>query len=346
MADNDLVIIGSYCEANACGLTVYEFDSRNGDHKLLYSVPVANASFLTVSSDNIIYALTESDTESSLITSFRANRNGYDIIGTRNVGANSPCYIAITPDGRFIVTANYGDGTAAIFPICENGEAGECCMRIHFKGSGPFERRQSSSRAHCISFTPDNKFMLVTDLGGDSINGFRLIEGDEVPVKPTPDFVVRLVPGSGPRHIVFNKTGDIAYMINEISDTVTVLEYDGYRFNPIQYIAADNSMAHGAGDIKLSEDGSMLYASLRLKNDGIASFRIDSTNGKLTYLKHTPTGIHPRNIHITPDGKRMLVACRDSNCVEVYSIEGENLELINTISRERAVFVTTLPKDY
>ena len=63
----------------------------------------------------------------------------------------------------------------------------------------------------------------------------------------------------------------------------------------IQTIAADTVNAQGSGDIHISPDGKYLYASNRLKADGIAIFKVDKTNGTLTKIGYQLTGIHPRN---------------------------------------------------
>ena len=76
--------------------------------------------------------------------------------------------------------------------------------------------------------------------------------------------------------------------------------------------------AKGSGDIHISPDGKFLYASNRLKADGLAIFSIHPENGMLTKVGYQLTGIHPRNFIITPNGKYLLVACRDSNEIQIY----------------------------
>ena len=76
--------------------------------------------------------------------------------------------------------------------------------------------------------------------------------------------------------------------------------------------------AKGSGDIHISPDGKFLYASNRLKADGLAIFSIHPENGMLTKVGYQLTGIHPRNFIITPNGKYLLVACRDSNVIQIY----------------------------
>ena len=54
--------------------------------------------------------------------------------------------------------------------------------------------------------------------------------------------------------------------------------------------------AKGSGDIHISPDGKFLYASNRLKADGIAIFSINQEEGTLTKTGYQLTGIHPRNL--------------------------------------------------
>ena len=74
----------------------------------------------------------------------------------------------------------------------------------------------------------------------------------------------------------------------------------------------------------ITPDGRFLYASNRLKGDGIAIFSIDPANGQLTKVGYQLTGVHPRNFVITPNGKFLLCACRDSNVVQVYEIDKQS----------------------
>lgn len=85
-----------------------------------------------------------------------------------------------------------------------------------------------------------------------------------------------------------------------------------------------------------------LYASNRLKEDGISIFSIDSESGLITKVGYQRTGIHPRNFAITPNGRYLLCACRDSNEVQIYSIDSESGMLAptgNVIKMPQPVFV-------
>ncbi len=88
-----------------------------------------------------------------------------------------------------------------------------------------------------------------------------------------------------------------------------------------QVIQADTVGARGSADIHVSPDGRYLYASNRLQADGIAIFAIDQDEGTLTKVGYQPTARHPRNFVITPNGKYLLVASRDENRIQVFSVD-------------------------
>ena len=99
--------------------------------------------------------------------------------------------------------------------------------------------------------------------------------------------------------------------------------------------------ARGAADIHLSPDGKYLYASLRLRGDGVVVFSV-ALDGTLTYSGFQATGPHPRNFNITPNGKYLLVACRDNNSIEIYARDPATGLLSDTSRRipvEHPVFV-------
>jgi 6-phosphogluconolactonase (cycloisomerase 2 family) len=45
---------------------------------------------------------------------------------------------------------------------------------------------------------------------------------------------------------------------------------------------------------------------------------VNHEDGTLTKVGFQPTGIHPRNFGITPNGELLLCACRDSNKVQIF----------------------------
>jgi 6-phosphogluconolactonase (cycloisomerase 2 family) len=120
------------------------------------------------------------------------------------------------------------------------------------------------------------------------------------------------------------------YVINELSGSVVGFHYDKGELTEFQTIQADTLEGRASADIGISPNGKFLYASNRNKGDGIAVFSINETDGKLTKTGYQPTGRHPRNFVITPNGKYLLVASKDSSLIEVFEIDEHTGALKNT----------------
>lgn len=322
---NDLtMLVGTYTSGNSKGIYTYRFNEETGKATLLDSAEVANPSYLTLSEDNkFVYSVNETSKDQAAVSAFAFDKDkgSLRLLNTEKTMGADPCYL-IT-DGNNVITANYSGGSITVFPIAKDGFLLPAADIIKFKGSGSVEDRQEQAHLHCVRITPDGKYLLADDLGTDRIYKFNINQNTHIDnkeaflTKGTPE-AFKVAPGSGPRHLVFSNDGKFAYLINEIGGTVIAFQYADGMLNEIQTIAADTVGAQGSGDIHISPDGKFLYASNRLKADGIAIFKIHPTDGTLTKAGYQPTGIHPRNFIITPNGKYLLVACRDDNVIQTY----------------------------
>lgn len=325
ITESDLtMLVGTYTSGNSKGIYTYRFNEETGKSTLLDSVEVANPSYLTLSEDNkFVYSVNEASKDQAAVSAFAFDKDkgSLRLLNTEKTMGADPCYL-IT-DGNNVITANYSGGSITVFPIAKDGFLLPAADIIKFKGSGPVKDRQEQAHLHCVRITPDGKYLLADDLGTDQIYKFNINQNTHTDNKAaflskgTPE-AFKVAPGSGPRHLVFSNDGKFAYLINEIGGTVIAFQYADGMLNEIQTIAADTVGAQGSGDIHISPDDKFLYASNRLKADGIAIFKIHPTDGTLTKAGYQPTGIHPRNFIITPNGKYLLVACRDDNVIQTY----------------------------
>ena len=78
-------------------------------------------------------------------------------------------HIAVHPSGNFLLTAQYGGGSVALFPLDRNGKLGEPTVIEHHGGSKVVDKRQDSPHPHWTGFSPDGNFALIPDLGLDQI---------------------------------------------------------------------------------------------------------------------------------------------------------------------------------
>ncbi len=326
---NDLfLLVGSYSSAEAEGIKLFRFNEETCAMSYVDGVKgISNPSYQNVSNDgNYIYSVGEDDEDLATVNAIQLDKEKgkLTLLNSQLVGEGAPCYIRVSPNGRFLLTANYMGGSISVFPIEKDGKIGARPYTIRYKGHGQDSQRQEQPHLHCVEFTPDGKHLVANDLGLDCIhkypvagNGPKVTQSNFIKTNNKKD--IKLESGSGPRHICFRPDGKFAYLINELSGAVTVLSYKKELLNPIQYIQSDTVYGRGSGDIHVSPDGKFVYSSNRLKADGIAIFKVDDKNGTLSRVGYQLTGVHPRNFIITPNGRFLLVACRDSNCIQIFS---------------------------
>lgn len=326
---NDLfLLVGSYSSAEAEGIKLFRFNEETCAMSYVDGVKgISNPSYQNVSNDgNYIYSVGEDDEDLATVNAIQLDKEKgkLTLLNSQLVGEGAPCYIRVSPNGRFLLTANYMGGSISVFPIEKDGKIGDRPYTIRYKGHGQDSQRQEQPHLHCVEFTPDGKHLVANDLGLDCIHKYP-VAGNSPKVTQS-NFIktnnkkdIKLESGSGPRHICFRPDGKFAYLINELSGAVTVLSYKKELLNPIQYIQSDTVYGRGSGDIHVSPDGKFVYSSNRLKADGIAIFKLDDKNGTLSRVGYQLTGVHPRNFIITPNGRFLLVACRDSNCIQIFS---------------------------
>lgn len=339
MSNELTMIAGTYTSGSSQGIYTFRFNQQTGEWKALSEVEISNPSYLTISDNSqFVYAVSEQNDGSEEITAFRLDKTTGTLKQINSVPAmgTDPCYI--TNVNNHIITANYSGGNITVFPTADDGSLLPASDIIHFEGAGQDKERQTKPHLHCVHTSPDGRFLLAVDLGTDQIHLFEINSNatpkrDEKLLHPATPNNVRLTPGSGPRHIIFSTTGKQAYLINELSGEVTAFNYNNGKLFEIQHIQSDTVGARGSADIQISPDGKFLYASNRLIADGLAIFGINPSDGKLTKVGYQPTGAHPRNFVITPNGNYLLVASRDNNMIEIYKRDKDLGILFDTSQR-------------
>ena len=235
-----------------------------------------------------------------------------------------------TETPRMAVTANYTGGSLSLFPLDEQGYPQP--LDTLFMGQTNLHDpvRQEAPHVHCAHFAPDGRYLFATDFSSDRLLRFRVqIEpqaaGKAETCKPSrllsnPEVAATLPEGSGPRHLTFSPDARHAYLITELSGMVHVFDYqpESGALTLKQTIETDSVHARGSAHIQLSPDGRFLYATNRLEHEGVALFAVNPDNGLLTPAGYQLTGRHPRHFNLTPNGRYLLVACRDSHAIEIY----------------------------
>ncbi len=251
-------------------------------------------------------------------------------LSAQNSASKGTCHVALDHTGQMLMSADYGGGSAASFQV-KDGKLSPAVWTQHYTVHGPNPERQEGAHAHFCSYSPDNRFAYVNDLGGDMIHIYRV---DVAAAKPTPTGAYRGAPGSGPRTLHFHPNGHTAYCMNEIVSTVDVLEWhkaDGSLtfVSRIDLLPADYHGPTRGCDTVITRDGRFVYFANR-DNNFLYSFKCDPKTGALTpMVRSNCGGKTPRNFTLDPTERWMLVANQDSNLVSVFARNTETGELAN-----------------
>ncbi|KAF2518680.1 lactonase family protein [Flavobacterium salilacus subsp. salilacus] len=318
---NYKLIVGTYTnECESEGMYIYDYNATDGGVKLKGSSKgVINPSFLTVSTDRkYIYSVNENGTKST-ISSFKyiQSNDKIELINKKDAEGIDPCHI-ITDDTN-VVVANYSDGAITVFGKKGDGSLANPKQVIKHKGSS-IAPQQKSPHIHMVQFSPDNKYVIATDLGADKMYVYNYNpKGDKetLVLKEVKDIKA----GSGPRHFVFNPNGVFVYLLQELDATLTVFYYNDAKMETIQEISVapqDTDAQNSAADIHITKDGKFLYATNRGEVNSITVFQVHA-NGKLSKVQQLPTGgVAPRNFAIDPDENFVLVANQKSNNIVIF----------------------------
>ncbi|MGH7390767.1 MAG: lactonase family protein [Candidatus Rokuibacteriota bacterium] len=248
--------------------------------------------------------------------------------------AESFPYIHVDKTGRFLLGASYGSHLVSVNAIGKDGKVSE-----------PIQVIPTARNAHAIITDRTNRYVFVPHLGTDQIFQFRLDPKSGKLTANTPP-VVQLKAQTGPRHIIMSPDNKFAYLLNELTATVTTLALDAKtglltEVSSASALPPDSKLVPGAprgavgapgqaprdtsndiwaSDLHLTPDGKFLYAAERTSSS-IGALGVDTATGKLTYLSSTPTEKQPRGFRIDPRGRYMVVSGEKSDTLSVYEID-------------------------
>ncbi len=327
------VLVGSGTQN---GILAYEWDSETGElSNGGVAAKIATVDWLAWSPNKkYLYAACEVDSfngkPTGEVTSFIVQSGELRPLSAQNSASKGTCHIAIDRTGRVLLSADYGGGGAASFLVTD-GKISSAVWTEHYTEHGPNTDRQEAAHAHFCSFSPDNRFAYINDLGGDMIHIYRL---DTATANLTPAGAFHAKPGAGPRTLHFHPNGHTAYCVNELNSTVYVLAWhkaDGSLTleSTIHLLPDDYHGPTRACDAVITHDGRFVYFANR-DNDFLYTFKADPMTGALTAMKRSNCGGKiPRNFALDPTERWMLVANQDSNWISVFARNTETGELAN-----------------
>jgi 6-phosphogluconolactonase len=215
------LLVGSYIKGEQPSLYAYRFHTDNGklDARPWQQLRLDNPSWLVLSADQKhVYAVNENGPGARDVVG-RASALSLDAqhkLTLRNQVAtlgDEPTFACLSPDGHYLLVANYSgnadpDGSLAVLPMAADGTLQPVTQLSSYQASHDDKARQLSAHIHSVNLAPDGRFAYVADLGGDRVYAYRYAPGDnaEHPLQPAAKAFLSLPPGSGPRHLVFDRT--------------------------------------------------------------------------------------------------------------------------------------------
>ena len=332
-----LVYIGTYTKTEDQGIHWLKLDMESG--KLTPVGKLAgqkNPSFLAIHPNKkFLYAVNE-------IGNYKGEKAGgvsaYSIdpktgaltfLNQQSSKGGAPCHLVVDATGRNVLVANYTGGSVVSLPISRKGRLRKAASFIQHEGSSVLVPRQSKPHGHSINVSPGNKFAVAADLGLDKVlvYGFNAKGG-----KLTPAGFAKVAPGAGPRHFAFHPNGKFAYVINEITLTVTAFAWNEgegklSELQTITTLPVKRGKGMSTAEVQVHPSGKFLYGSNRGHNT-VAVFSIDQRTGKLKAVQHQSTlGKTPRNFGLDPTGKFLIAANQSSGDMHTFWINQETGEL-------------------
>jgi 6-phosphogluconolactonase len=312
-------------------IVTFDVDADTGQLIKRAETPVAGGpSVLALSPDQrVLYV---GHRTQPAISSFRIDQGtGTLTLQGTVVPAHAPTFLAPDRTGRYLLSAYYQGGYAAVHPLGNDGAV----------GSPALDRQDTANGAHAIQTDPSNQFAFVPHIA-------RLNDNVLEPPKdnPGPNFIAqfrfnaqtgRLTANSpfrveptewvGPRHYCFHPTLDVVYFSNEQGCSVTSYRLDRATgtlsaVQTITTLPAGYTARNTCSQIHLTPSGRFLYVGNRGHNS-IAGFAVDTAAGQLTAVGHVSTEAVPGAFALDPVGRFVYAAGTATGRLASYRINDE-----------------------
>jgi 6-phosphogluconolactonase len=265
----------------------------------------------------VLYAVNELPGEDGSVSAYVVGAPGVlRPLSRQPSGGVEPCNLALTTDGRYLLTANYRNGRVGVLPVGGDGTLGEPTDVVAHEPT-----RDEPAHAHHVSVRAGEAGgdeVTAVDLGADRLFGYHLAADGRL----RPTWTAQAPPKAGPRHLVVHPSGR-RYVADELGSSVSTYVTDPAT-GGLRWVAAQPATLTGAGpgtnntsEIAVSADGRFLYVANR-GPDTITVFAV--ADDALEPVAEVPTGgAFPR--HFTLAGDRMYVANQHSHEITVLRVD-------------------------
>ena len=335
-------VLPYFATANGRGIGAFRIDTVTGEIETLgVAEGIDNPTYLATAPDGISLSATSEvlgwNEGTISACAIDAKSGALIYLNKQPTRGNIAAHLSYDATGRFVAVANYSmlpttskpNQSVVICPRSADGALAAPVAEVSHSGIGLDRVRQERSHAHSARWTPNNRFLVVADLGTDQLVLYKF---DAATGALCWHSVTPLPPGSGPRHIAFHPARSFVYSANELSSSVASLSFDEDA-GILSLLAVRASLPEGeighshCSAIKVSRNGRHLFVGNR-GHDSIGCFDIDPASGIATLRETVPAGGKtPRDLEFDPSGNLLAVANQDSDRVNFFSYDSANGEL-------------------
>ncbi len=310
------VYVGSGTWGGETGkIQVFTLDVETAGLELQQELPAGGvAAFMARSRDGrFLYVADE--TQGLLASYAIESGTGRLTFINRVTAAGHPVYVALDATDGALLTCFFEEAKTELFVINADGSLGASCGTV-----------DSGRESHCTVFDPSYRFLFVPTRGDNWIAQYRYDALGRRLTESDPPRVAE-APGGGPRHLAFHPNGRFAYLVNELTLTLSTYALDATHgtLSPVQrgvLAAPAGELAGSAADIHVHPAGKFLYVSNRQGDQSnLGIFAIDAASGELTLVGHELTrGRTPRNFGLDPEGRVLIVGNQESNDLALFRV--------------------------
>ncbi len=305
-----------FASGNGADLATFQADPKSGALTLKGKLAAGDPSpsFLAIRPGGThLYAVGESTAGRVGAYAIHPSTGALTYLGSVSSQGDGPAFVSVDATGKWVLVANYGDGTVAVFPIQADGKLG-----------APSDTRAVGANAHMIATDPSNAYVFVPCLGADYVAQF-LFDDKTGKLTPNATPTVATASGAGPRHIAFHPDGAHAYVISELTSSLTTYGLNAATgtLTPLATVSTlpvGFSGSNTGAEVSVHPTGAFVYASNR-GDDSIAVFAVDPAAGTLTLKGHTKTGgTTPRSFALDLAGTLLYAANQGSGTVTPFAV--------------------------
>ena len=301
--------LGTYTKRVSKGIYSVQLDTvKKQFSNLTLEAEIENPTYLALNADRSLLAAVSKE-ESGGITVFNTTQaETLTKVSHYHDTTAVPCYIAFNKESNHLLAANYHEGHVSSYKF-------DVAVTLADRVIHP-SLEEKQPHVHYTDYTPDEKWIVVCDLGSDIVATYQQ-DGEKLQRVST----YYSKKGAGPRHLAFHPTLPIAYLICELNASIEVLAYDAkngsFTFIEQHLLTTTEQQAWG-GAIHLTTNGKFLYASNR-GYDRIYVFQIQENTGLLTFVADYDTfGSVPRDFHLSKDERFIVIGHQESDNLTLY----------------------------